>query len=95
MLCSVVTESRRKQLEYERSIGVNTRRSPKELSQGFVIYLFHDKESLKFPTHCFLIFKTNYWQMTDSFSSVFYNLTALIKYSFSTNQRARYSWTKF
>ena len=63
MLCSVVTESRRKQLEYERSIGVNTRRSPKELSQGFVIYLFRDKESFKFPTHCFLNFKTNYWQI--------------------------------
>ena len=36
MLCFVVTESRRKRPEYERSVGVNTRRSRKELSQGRV-----------------------------------------------------------
>ena len=26
-------------------------------------FFFYDKESFKFPTHYFLIFKTNYWQM--------------------------------
>ena len=47
------------------------------------LYLFGDKESVKFHTHYFIIFKA--WR--DSFSSVFYTFT---KYAFSNNQSARY-----
>ena len=42
-----------------------------EKGQGFS--LFYDKESFKFPTHYFLIFKTTIARWSDSLSSVFYN----------------------
>ena len=28
-----------------------------------LFHFLYDKETSKFPTHYFLIFKTNYWQM--------------------------------
>ena len=69
-----------RRLEHKRSVGGNTRRSTswvlwpvflsalqKNREQSRFLYLFHDKESVKFPAHYFLFFNTN-------FISMFYNL---------------------
>ena len=49
--------------------------------------LFYDKESVEFPTHCFIFVKETIGRWLDSFSSVFYTL---IRCLFSTNRSARY-----
>ena len=64
-------KARRKQLKHEGVFLLTSEVflpfpacfTTKQSTVSRLLYLFHDKESVKFPMHHFVIFKTNFWQM--------------------------------
>ena len=98
----VVKHADWQRLKHERSVEGNTRCSRVFLSTSWVVqqnraqprllYLFYEyKESVKFPTHSFLIFKTIFFfKAKECRQHMFYTL---VKHAFATNQSARYIWT--
>ena len=72
-------KARRKQLKHEGVFLLTSEVflpfpayfTTKQSTVSRLLYLFHDKESVKFPMHHFLIFKTNFRRCCDTLAACF------------------------
>ena len=83
--------------QIERLVAKNTEQSQqiailKSTVQGLVrlLYLFYDKESAKFPTHCFLFFETNF--LSKANNSVVSMLYTLLKEATISRSESLIEW---